>query len=455
MKFSIVSKAMKRLLGFCVAAMGSISTLHAGTDVVLMLRALKAPFPVVKVLYHEDVIVQKDKVFQSFQLQSAYQEVKLPTSVWRCGYVSVESAENTLDVLIQPGDTLFMSFRGEDEGWQLDKGNALQRMKMVWTIDSLCDDALIRSRMNRAVPFVKQMRYFSDTLQTGLLTRIDPVARRYGVYRAALTEIEGDVRMRSELMQRYFSAAPQFDNPAWQEAFQKLFAGSLQRELVRAGGDTLRKALDEGASVKVDSILRERWAALHPEVRSLALWLGIYRRCQNRDVDRKPFMEWAQREKELGSPALALQMQVILEQWSRLAKGSALPEFSYDWGGKTASLAEWKGKPVYLVYYPNYNQEVHREWLMLKGLYAKYKSKMEFLVVVQSPSKAGLNRAIQELQGGYRIVPLDACSEAFREIPERLDQRSYILLDAKGAVFQAPAEGPETGVDQAFPSLIR
>ena len=84
MKFSIVSKAMKRLLGFCVAAMGSISTLHAGTDVVLMLRALKAPFPAVKVLYHEDVIVQKDKVFQSFQLQSAYQEVKLPTSVWRC-----------------------------------------------------------------------------------------------------------------------------------------------------------------------------------------------------------------------------------------------------------------------------------------------------------------------------------------------------------------------------------
>lgn len=421
---------------------------------VLQLRSYSGENPPLRITRYQNPWIQREATITQVLLNVDFQVISLPTAkaekeVWMLNF-----PDESIHVFLGLGDTLMMTY-SDSAGWKAESGNATKINQQIWDLDSRCDQALIKARMNRAVPFVKQVRYFADTLTASAALFESDLVRRYLFHRVALTEISADSRSRRALMQRYFNEKSQADNPAWLEAFHQLFGPVLQQELIRDRSDSLKTAISE---VRVDSLrdyFVRRYPDWNPELRDLTLVLGLYREGYRKTFGRNLILRNLNALKEKGSASVLAFIDDVEQEWARYEKGARLPEFTYSMGDKTNSSDLLMKKPLYLAYYPEYNQETHRELLMLKAMFAKYKTGMQFFAVVNTTTESGLNKAIAEIQPGFDVVPLSQCSAEFSWYPERSDTRTYLLFEAGGAIFQAPAEGPETSVDAAFSTLIR
>jgi hypothetical protein len=192
----------------------------------------------------------------------------------------------------------------------------------------------------------------------------------------------------------------------------------------------------------------------NPNVRDLILLLGLYNESREKQFDKQLLVQLVSNIAESSTnETIKLVGQVILEDWLRYTKGREVPDFTFGLAEKP--MSSLFGKPIYICYYPVFDQDVSREILMLKGIYAKYKSEMHFLVVVKTNTAAGLEKAISAMQPGFDVVTLSSCSSGINSLLEKEDRTTYILLDRNGKIFQAPAEGPETGVEAAFTTLIK
>jgi hypothetical protein len=75
--------------------------------------------------------------------------------------------------------------------------------------------------------------------------------------------------------------------------------------------------------------------------------------------------------------------------------------------------------------------------------------------VVNTSEKAGLSRALESIKSTLLVSDFASCSDSFKEIPETINLNSYYLINRKGQFFKAPAEGPETGIEDAFLGLVK
>lgn len=421
---------------------------------VLQLRSFSAENPTLRITRYQNPWIQREVSVGQVFLNGNFQTIALPDATVNQQVWMLNLPNESMHVFLGIGDTLRLTY-SDTAGWKGESGNALKLNKQIWDLDYRCDQALIQARLNRAVPFVKQVRYFADTLTASASHFESDFVRRYLFHRVALTEISADSRSRRALMQRYFNEKSQADNPAWLEAFQQLFGPVLQQELIRDRSDSLKTAI---ASVRSDS-LRDYFTRRYPdwnsELRDLTLVLGLYREGYRKTFGRNLILRNLDALKGQGSASVLAFISDIEQDWARYEKGARLPVFTYSLGDKTTSSELLMKKPLYLAYYPEYNQETHRELLMLKAMFAKYKAGMQFFAVVNTTTELGLNKAIAEIQPGFDVVPLSHCSEEFSWYPERSDTPTYLLFESGGAIFQAPAEGPETSVDAAFSTLIR
>jgi hypothetical protein len=92
---------------------------------------------------------------------------------------------------------------------------------------------------------------------------------------------------------------------------------------------------------------------------------------------------------------------------------------------------------------------------MLQAFKERFKNEVEFLIVVKTNEKAGLIRALESINSTLLVSDWASCSEAFKEIPEAPNANGYFLINRKGRYFKAPAEGPETGVEDSFLGLVK
>jgi len=63
---------------------------------------------------------------------------------------------------------------------------------------------------------------------------------------------------------------------------------------------------------------------------------------------------------------------------------------------------------------------------------------------------AGVSAAFPELV----IGTMESCRSRLQYIFPSLDRIQFFLLDGSGQVFQNPAEGPDTGIESAFLTVI-
>lgn len=421
---------------------------------VLMLRTTGAGRSC-QVTKFSDPVVMKELLVFDVLLIKEYLPITL--DIWApTQSFQLNVGEASASVFLNDKDSLWMDFDASNDTWKYVKGTSIELNNKIIKLDSLCDNSLLKFSMLPPARRNKEMRYFADTLRKSTPFNSKDFYSVYLTYRTAYCEIVTDVRKRSDLARMFFSEQPHVDNPAYMEAFRALFSGYVRQKLNSPSGDSLKKAILTSNHFQYWSELKKDTNLTNETVRDLIGLLGIYEEASNKQFDRKVLIELTRHFDSIEEePEVSTIARLMLYDWERFQKGKMAPDFSYQMNGERKQLSSLRGKPVYLCYYPVFDEETRRELLMLKGMYTRYKTEMNFLVVVRTSAQAALSRANTELSTGFDIVSFADCSPEFMEICEQWMARTYMLIDRKGAIFQAPAEGPETGVEAAFLNLIK
>jgi hypothetical protein len=401
---------------------------------------------------YSDPVVMSELKLKEFSLTKQYQAFELEFE-GEHAYFQLNAGESNAGFYLSSRDTLELDFSAREERWKILGGSAAILNNRLAVIDSMCDDILLKSSLLPLSKRTKELRYFSDTLRKNS-TEPSAFIRNYIQYRTAYLEIITDSRKRTDINLMHFSIAAQPSNMAWVESFQSLFKGYFAQKLNGRNGADLKALMVAKDIQGIRSFMASDTSLRNADVRDLILLLGLYNESREKQFDKELLVQLVSKIAESSADGtVKLVGQIILEDWLRYAKGRDCEDFTF--GQPEKALRSLVGKPIYFCYYPVFDQDVSREILMLKGIYAKYKSEMHFLVVVKTNAVAGLEKAISAMQPGFDVVTLSSCSSGIDSLLEKEDRTTYILLDRQGKIFQAPAEGPETGVEAAFTTLIK
>lgn len=449
-----MSKHLKTFLALGFTFQTCFMFAQAIPKAVLMLRSTGGSSSC-QVTKFSDPVVMKELLEYDGLLSKDFSPVTL--SIWSpTQHFMLNVGEASASVYLSEKDSLWMEFDAKTETWKYIKGTSIALNKKIIKLDSLCDNSLLKFSILPAARRIKEMRYFADTLRKSTPFSSVDFYSVYLWYRTAYCEIVTDVRKRSELTKMFFSEQPHVFNPAYMEAFRALFSGYVRQKLNSPSGDSLKQAMLTANHFQFWSELKRDTNLTNETVRDLIGLLGIYEEASNKQFDRKVLIELTRQfDRVEEEPEVSTIAKLMLYDWERFQKGKMAPDFSYQMNGERKQLSALRGKPLYLCYYPVFDEETRRELLMLKGMYTRYKTEMNFLVVVRTSAQTALSRANAELSTGFDIVSFSDCSPEFVEICEQSLARTYMLIDRKGAIFQAPAEGPETGVEAAFLNLIK
>ena len=90
----------------------------------------------------------------------------------------------------------------------------------------------------------------------------------------------------------------------------------------------------------------------------------------------------------------------------------------------------------------------------MQALHSKYGKEMRFVAIVNEVLKKD---QVSLLKNTPDIIlgSMESCRVQLDAIFQEVNRIQFILLDRYGNVFQNPAEGPETGVEDAFLNLIK
>lgn len=436
------------LLGLTVVFLGAIS---ASAQTVLMLKT-EGVNAAVKVTKVSDPIAFFEEKVVNTTIDSEYKTILLADS----GYYVLRSNGIEAGIQALKFDTLWMELSLKKQRFLYIKGSAANDLREMERVDSLCDVKLLEWLPQPLTKRVKEIKYFSDTLKTSYSNFPTAWIRDYVFYRTAAIEISLDAGKRTSLMERYFSGNAQPWNYAWIEAFRYLFEGYVVQKTNGRYGAALDSALKQGKFESLYALCSKDSLKLSPENREMAVLFELSNLANDRrySIDKLAKAVKELKERSMYS-AVRKSAAIVLDRWGRYEKGRVVVDFSFSTLGETKRLSDFKGKVVYVAYYPDFNQATRRDLLLLKALKTKFEKEMMFLAVINTTEESGLRHAAQQLACGFPVVALSECSSEFELLPEAMDATTYLLIDRKGRFLQAPAEGPATDVEAAFLNAIK
>ncbi len=375
--------------------------------------------------------------------------------------ITIRSGDNFSDLYISDQDTAYLQFDASEFTWQLERCKCLPVNKSINTINASVNAFFDQAYSKPGMPLpAKRTRFFTDSLRKSINDSNNTYVANYLLFKTVDAELSANALSRKQAIVKFVNPKPiLLNNPAWVDVFSNLFDGNMRRQLNSRGGDSLKLLLTTGSSLNMLlSKLNKDTLISNPELLKLILLKGIYELGHERDFSKKQFTETlTQLSADSNYASVRNHALQILKAWTVFEKGAKVPDFSYKPFPELIpkQFSALQGKPVYLVYFPSFSQAFQKELLMLKALNERYKSQLSMLVIVNSSDNAGLSAALNKINPGMEVASYGDCSKQISQLIENQRLQSYYLIDKNNCFWQAPAEGPETGVEAAFLGLIK
>jgi len=370
--------------------------------------------------------------------------------------IVVQNKTSEIEIYAAPNDSIILNFNGTD----LDIININSINKNIQDINEACNNFFFRAAKREGAPLpAKQTRAFCDSMLLHFKDTSISFVKEYLKYKLAYVEISANARSRKEAGKKYFSNnLIQYNNPAWNDAFINLYKGYFNQYLNSKKGVTLKSLFTDKKGYKelFDEFSKDT-IVFASEIKKLVLIQGLNELLQLKQPDKKYYFSILAEVKAVEkSPEINSSIQAIISHYSKFEVGNTPAELSLiDARNKNEiNLSKLKGKAVYFCYYPLFNQLTQQEIIFLKGIYKKYQSKIEFIVVADA-EESTIAAVSKNLALPFPIASASSASTNISKWLERKDVINYMLIDSNGKIYQAPAEGPETGIEAAFLGLIK
>lgn len=370
--------------------------------------------------------------------------------------ILVFNKNTEIELYAATNDTIILNYNGAD----LEITNINDLNKSIQNINEACNNFFFRASKREGAPLpAKQTRAFCDSMMLHFKDTNTTYIKEYLKYKMAYVEISANARSRKEAGKKYFNNNQlQFDNPAWKDAFSTLYKGYFIQYKNSKKGEQLnvlfnnKKAYNELLTeFSKDTIV------FSPEIKKLVFVQGLNELFQLKQPNKNYLLSLLSEAKEIEkSPEILASIDAIIGHYSRFDVGNKPAELTLiDARNKNEiNLSKIKGKAIYFCYYPLFNQLTQQEIIFLKGIYKKYQTKIEFIVVTDA-DESTIEAVAKNLGLPFPIASASSANTNISNWLERKDVINYMLIDSSGKIYQAPAEGPETGVEAAFLGLIK
>jgi hypothetical protein len=156
------------------------------------------------------------------------------------------------------------------------------------------------------------------------------------------------------------------------------------------------------------------------------------------------------------NPIVKNEAERLLNRWGSQIKGKLFPDIQF-WcfnSESNFSLSQMKGKPIYVALLPDNSMNSQLILKQFQAFHTKYGKEIRFVALVNEESK---KEQVSILKNTPDIITgsMESCRPQLETIFLELNRIQFFLLDRYGNVFQNPAEGPETGIEDAFLNLIK
>ena len=370
--------------------------------------------------------------------------------------ILVFNKNTEIELYASANDSIILNFNGVD----LEITNINDLNKSIQNINVASNNFFFRASKREGAPLpAKQTRAFCDSMMLHFKDTNTTFIKEYLKYKMAYVEISANARSRKEAGKKYFNNNQlQFDNPAWKDAFSNLYKGYFVQYKNSKKGTELNALFNnkKGYNEILTEFSKDS-IVFSTEIKKLVFVQGLNELFQLKQPNKNYLLSLLSEAKEIEkSPEILASIDAIIVHYSRFDIGNKPAELTLmDARNKNEiNLSKINGKAIYFCYYPLFNQLTQQEIIFLKGIYKKYQTKIEFIVVTDA-DESTIAAVAKNLALPFPIASASSANINISSWLERKDVINYMLIDSSGKIYQAPAEGPETGVEAAFLGLIK
>ena len=376
-------------------------------------------------------------------------------------YVEVFSPDLSIsmEVYVPINDTINIYFDKAKSAFTF-SNDVFNRNTRIAELNALIDDELNRFyKSRRLYSDKKRLLSISDSARLAALESTDPYFKQWGTYICNDLDIASGLLPQVELFKRSFSVQPPApENPAWHRAFLAIFSSDLLSRIQGKNAILYKVAIQHQQLDSLQNLFKRDTFISNPQ---LLDWLVLYDLSQiytTRELRLEDAYSLLLQliNKPQTHPILKSEAERLSNRWSSQIKGKQFPDIQF-WclnSESDFSLSAMKGKPIYVALLPDYSMNSQLVIKQLQALHSKYGKEMRFVAIVKEVLKKDQVSLIKNTPD-IIIGSMESCKVKLDAIFPELNRIQFFLLDRYGNVFQNPAEGPETGVEDAFLNLIK
>ena len=267
-----------------------------------------------------------------------------------------------------------------------------------------------------------------------------------------------NLREREPVLNEYrdFGKKVLLHNPAYMELFDQIFNRYFDYLLGHTCRQELTYAIDAGNYDSLMHVIKKDLALGYDDFVDLVALKGIYDAWYHKTFNRKKLLILLDNFiAAIPNPEIRRTGEDIKEKFIRLQAGSKAPGFFLtDLSGKAVSLADFKGKFVYLNFSSRLSYSSLREFPLLKRLKDKYGNILEIITVAIEDQPSMLEEFVNNKAYDWIfLVCGDACN-----LPVVYNVRAYptyYLIGRDGKLIMSPAPPPTENFERRFRLLLQ
>jgi len=279
--------------------------------------------------------------------------------------------------------------------------------------------------------------------------------KRYRI--AALKNIATQKQYEKALVYAYFTKAPVlYDNPAYMELFNNIYADYFDEYLTGQNGATLYAIINYGHSIsRLKKLLNQNFELKGPQFRELVILKGLNDAFANKNLPWLPLLL------TLDSVYLSTKFplhqkiaQNIADNSLSMATGTIAPPFELpDTADNMKELYDFRGKYVYLHFANTKTYTSQTEFGLIKNLYERYKGICIFITILTDEDKEAARKFITDNELHWQFLFTEINSKVISSY-NVVTYPTYYLIDADGTLLMSPAPSPCDNFETYFFKLV-
>ncbi len=302
--------------------------------------------------------------------------------------------------------------------------------------------------------YAKRRRYliydFADSMKVKYDTIENVFFQNYITYKIAGIELAGAPTLRPQLFRKYFEDKPVlYNHPEYMFFFNQFFNQYITSVSKTATETDLKYTVNYLAnytalidSLGKDTLLRNeviRELVMLKELKDIYYSGNYYQKNiinMLNDISKNDLF-----------PEQRLIAGNIIKMLTRLNPGTKAPDFILpDIEGDTMKLSSFFGKPVYLGFLTTWSYASLGEMKILKDVYEKYKSKVEFIMVSLDEEPQIVRKLVKEKGYHWTFLYNGDGYDVLKDYGVQTFPL-FVLINSEGEIMEYPAPKPSENIE--------